>query len=413
MTEKIKQRRQFWVILIIVFIGFVGISMPYLIFPALFLNPAYSILPASWSPSSHALFLGIALAVYPLGQFIGSPILGALSDDYGRKQLLSGSLLITAVCNLLTGIAIEWQSLGLLIASRFAAGLMEGNIAIARAMAADIKTISKHETFGKINAAISIAYLLGPFLGGLLTDKNLLESLTTSTPFYSICVLFFCLAALSALVLERAAPAASVKARTFWERINFIKRMSVLFSNKRLQFLILISTAFTLAVDIFYEFAPVYLTVKWTLGPAQLVFYNGALCLALVVGNGWLPTFFTSRISNRLAIFYSIGGLALFLIGIVLVNSTFLMMALFALSGLVIGLAVTLLTVQISDSVSDTIQGEVMGVQLSLRVLGDAIICLFGGALLLLSPKLVLIAAAAMCIGAIAYLRFFPKEGMK
>ena len=50
----------------IVFLGFLGISMPYLIFPALFLNPAYSILPTDWSESSHALFLGITLADTPL-----------------------------------------------------------------------------------------------------------------------------------------------------------------------------------------------------------------------------------------------------------------------------------------------------------------------------------------------------------
>ena len=197
-----KQKRQFWVILVIVFIGFLGISMPYLIFPSLFLNPAYSILPESWGGSSRALFLGITLAAYPLGQFIGSPILGSLSDDYGRKQLLSGSLLISAICNLFSGLAIEWHHLGLLIASRFAAGLMEGNVAIARAMAADITTISKHETFGKINAAASIAYLLGPLLGGLMTEKDLFEDLTFSTPFYFTCILFFCLAGLSAITLK-------------------------------------------------------------------------------------------------------------------------------------------------------------------------------------------------------------------
>ena len=129
-----EQKRQLWVILLIVFLGFLGISMPYLIFPALFLNPAYAILPESWSASSHALLLGITLAVYPLGQFLGSPILGALSDDYGRKQLLTASLVMTAICNLFTGFAIVWQQLGLLILSRFLAGLMEGNIAIARAM---------------------------------------------------------------------------------------------------------------------------------------------------------------------------------------------------------------------------------------------------------------------------------------
>lgn len=403
MTEKRKQKRQFWVILVIVFFGFVGISMPYLIFPALFLNPAYSIVPASWSHSSRALLLGVTLAAYPLGQFIGAPILGSLSDDYGRKRLLSGSLLITALCTLLTGLAIEWQHLGLLIASRFTAGLMEGNIAIARAMAADLTSISKHKSFGKINAVTSIAFLLGPLLGGLLTEKDLSEDFTTSTPFYFTCILFFCLAGLSVLILETDVVNTRIEKQSFWQRINLFKRLSTLFLNKRLQFLMIISTCFTLAVDIFYEFGPVYLTVKWALSPGQLVLYNGVLCLALAAGNGWLPSLVSSRVSNRLAIIYSIGGLAFFLIGMVLTNSTFVMISLYVLSGFVIGLAVTLLTVKISNSAPDNIQGEVMGVQISLRVLGDAIICLFGGALLLLSSKLILIIAAVMSIGAMLY----------
>ncbi|MBS3905084.1 MAG: MFS transporter [Simkania sp.] len=403
MAEQKKQKMQFLVILTIVFLAFIGISMPYLIFPALFLNPSYSILPVGEGASNQALFLGITLAAYPLGQFIGSPILGALSDDYGRKPLLSGSLAISALCNLLTGFAIEQHYLGLLIISRFTAGLMEGNIAIARAMAADITTISKHETFGKINATASIAFLVGPLLGALMADKSLWESLTTATPFYSIAILFFCLSLLSLLLLEKTVIRTPTKVQTFWQRIHLIKRMSVLFSNKHLQFLMIISTCFTLAVDIFYEFGPVHLTIQWALAPVQLIIYNGVLCLGLAAGNGWLPTLLSKHISNRLAILSSIGGFTLCLIGVVLTKSTFLMITLFGLSGLAIGLAVTLLTVNISNSIPDTIQGEVMGTQVSLRVLGDAIICLFGGTLLLLSSKLILIAAAIMCACATIY----------
>lgn len=403
MQEAKKQKQQFLVILIIVFLGFLGVSIPYLIFPALFLNPEYSILPSGLGGSAPALLLGITLAAYPLGQFIGSPILGALSDDYGRKPLLSGSLLLSAFCNLLTGFAIGWQHLTLLIVSRFAAGLMEGNISIARAMAADIKSISKHKTFGKINAVASIAFILGPLIGGVMADKSLIANVTAATPFYVICVLFLGLAALSALVLKNAELNLSNEIKTFWQRMNIIKRMAELFSNRRLQFLMITSTLFTLAVDVFYEFSPVYLTVKWSLGPSELIIYNGVLSAGLAIGNGWLPSFCSSRISNRLAILYSICGMALFLIGMVLVSSTWMMLLLFTLSGLVIGLAVTLITVKISDSVSGSIQGEVMGVQLSLRVLGDAVICLFGGALLLLSSKLILIVAAAIAIGAMVY----------
>jgi MFS family permease len=378
--------------------------MPYLIFPSLFLNPDYSILDASWNESSRAILLGVTLAAYPLGQFIGSPILGSLSDDYGRKRLLWGSLLVSAVCNLFTGFAIAWHNLELLILGRFLAGLMEGNIAIARAMAADLKLISKHEAFGKINAAASIAYLIGPLLGGLMTDTNLSASLTTSTPFYFICMLFIFLAGLSAMVLKNEEPGKKIAPRTFLERINLIKRLSQLFSNKWLQFLIITSTCFTLAVDIFFEFGPVFLTVKWSLNPAQLVLYNVVLCLSLIAGNGWLPAFIASRmISNRSAIIYSTGGFTLLLIGMVLTDSSEVMIGLFILSGFVIGLASTLFTVKISNSVPDSIQGEVMGVQTSLRVLGDALICLSGGALLLLSSKIILIAAAFLSIASTAY----------
>lgn len=394
-----RQTRQFRIILIIVFLGFLGISMPYLIFPALFLNPEYSILPANWDDSSRSLFLGITLAAYPLGQFIGSPILGSLSDDYGRKKLLSGSLLLSAFCNLFTGIAIAWQNLTLLVVSRLIAGIMEGNIAIARAMAADLRTIPKHHSFGKINAVTSIAFILGPLLGGVMADKNFFEWLTVSTPFYFICIFFFCLTGLSIVVLENhEAINPSTKALTFWQRLHLINRLSSLFSNKRLQFLMLISTCFTLAIDIFYEFGPVHLTLKWELGPSELVLYNGILCLSLAIGSGILAHFFSSRVSNRLAVLIAMGVLVLILIGVALADSAFPMMMLFGMSGLLIGLTTTLLTVKISDSVSETIQGEVMGVQMSLRVLGDAMICLLGGALLLLSSKLILMAAAGICM---------------
>lgn len=402
MAAESQQRQQFWVILIIVFLGFLGISMPYLIFPALFVNPAFSILPASWTESSRALFLGITLAAYPLGQFFGSPILGSLSDDYGRKHLISITLLISAFCNLLSGYAIADQQLTLLIVSRFLAGLMEGNIAIARAMAADLTLLSKHDTFGKINAVTASGYLIGPLLGGLLSDRNLSQHLTIATPFYCITILFFCLAGLSTLVLKKAS-SPPVQARSFWQRINLINRLKSLFSNKYLKFLMIISTSFTLAVDIFYEFAPVYLTIKWSLDPAQLVSYNAILCFALVIGNGWMPSFLSTRVSIRGSIISSIGSFALLLLGIVLTDSTIVMMLLFILCGLAIGVSTTLITVKISNAVPDAIQGEAMGVQMSLRVLGDAIICLFGGVLLFLSSKLILILAAILSALTMAY----------
>ena len=167
----------------------------------------------------------------------------------------------------------------------------------------------------------------------------------------------------------------------------------------------IVSTCFTLAVDIFYEFGPVYLTIKWMLTPSQLIFYNGILCLGLAIGNGWLPVFISSRAPSRLSIISAIGAFSILLIGIIFTDSNFFMLTWFALCGLAIGLTVTLLTVKISNSVSDSVQGEVMGTQLSLRVLGDGIISLFGGILLILSPKIILVVAAGISLVAMIYYR--------
>src|SRR3990167_8241295 len=380
MESKKAQKRQFFVVLMIVFLGFFFISMPYLIFPALFLNPVYSILSPETSSLTRSLLLGVTLAAYPLGQFIGSPILGALSDDYGRKGIMFTSLLVTSLASLFSGFAIRFEHLSLLIFSRFIAGLMEGNIAIARAIAADLKGLPKHQTFGKINATTATAYLIGPLVGGL----------------------FFCIAILSSLVLHKSLPSKK-KERTFKERVHFPRRMKGLFANPQLKSLILTSTFFTLAVDIFYEFGPVFLTVQWMYAPSQLIFYSAILCLGLMAGNGWLPTFVSQRTVQRWPIFGAMFAFALLVAGIVGIAIPSAIILLFFLSGLVIGLAVTLLTVKISDAASDRIQGEVMGVQVSLRVLGDAIICLFGGVLLILSSQLILLFASLLSLFALVY----------
>lgn len=398
-----KHKQQFWIILFIVFLSFLGISVPYLIFPALFLNPDYAILPASWSYSSHVLLLGITLAAYPLAQFFGAPILGALSDDYGRKPILSVSLLISALSSLSTGFAIAKQNLVLLIISRFIAGLMEGNIAIARAMAADIKTLSKHETFGKINAAASIAYILGPILGATLADKNVVSWFNTATPFYCISFFFVGLTILSLFVLLETAAVSTKPQQTIAQRMNLWKRLSVVFANKHLKFFLITSTLFSFAVDIFYEFGPVYLTLKWMLGPPQLIYYNGILCFALALGNGYLPTLFSKKFPSRPLVFCSTTAFILLITAMLFAETTYAMMLIFGLAGLAIGVEMTFITVKVSNAASESMQGEALGVQMSLRVLGDGLICLLGGVLLIVSAKLILGLSIVVALATLIY----------
>ncbi len=396
------KNKQLLIILVIVFFGFVGLSIPYLIFPALFLNPEYSILPIGTTETQAGLYLGSTLAAYPLGQFLGSPILGALSDSHGRRKILVVSLAISALFSLLSALALSWKMLWLLIISRFFTGLMEGNISIARAMAADIKELDKLAAFGKINAACYLSFIIGPLLGALLSDKNLYQGFTLSTPFYLISTVFLLLAIIAFLSIKKVKTSTTSK-QTVWQAINFVDKIIPLFKIPQIKLLLLTGSLYTLAIDIFYQFGPVYLTKKWLLSPTLLTTYNSLLCITLMIGSVLLARRLAKQYSFHKIIISASVFLFICLISIVITNQPIVMLMLFGLIGFGIGVGSTTLSVQLSNAASDNIQGQVMGVQQSLRVAGDALICIIGGALLSLSPIIMLLLAAFISIGALFY----------
>jgi MFS family permease len=74
---------------LVVFIGFLGYSLMITVFTPLILRDDGGMLASSTSLATRTLVLGGVLAVYPLAQFVGSPILGALSDRFGRRPVCS------------------------------------------------------------------------------------------------------------------------------------------------------------------------------------------------------------------------------------------------------------------------------------------------------------------------------------
>ncbi len=113
------------------------------------------------------LAIGISVAVYSLMQFLFNPIVGRLSDRYGRRPVILISLSLTALSYVIFSFA---DSFFLLLLSRILAGLGGANIGAAQAYIADITP--PHERakgMGLIGAAFGLGFVFGPFLGGILS----------------------------------------------------------------------------------------------------------------------------------------------------------------------------------------------------------------------------------------------------
>lgn len=129
----------------------------------------------------------LLLSVYAITQFIFAPIIGNLSDRFGRRPVLLSSLIGFGIDYIFLALA---PSYGWLFAGRIVAGITGASITTAAAYIADVSTIeTRAKNFGMIGAAFGLGFIIGPALGGLLA------SFGTRAPFYAAA----CLCLLNAL----------------------------------------------------------------------------------------------------------------------------------------------------------------------------------------------------------------------
>lgn len=111
--------------------------------------------------------LGILTASFSIAQFFATPVLGSLSDKWGRKPLLVISLAGTCLSFLLFA---EARSLIVLFGARILDGLTGGNVSVAQAMVSDTSTSKdRAKKFGILGSAFGFGFVIGPAIGGILT----------------------------------------------------------------------------------------------------------------------------------------------------------------------------------------------------------------------------------------------------
>ena len=123
------------------------------------------------NPAEQTRWYGVIAFAFALASFFGSPILGALSDRYGRRPILLLGFCGLALNFFATALA---TSIWMLIVSRVIGGAMQANAAVANAYVADITPPEQRaKRFGLLGAMFGIGFILGPVIGGVLGGINL------------------------------------------------------------------------------------------------------------------------------------------------------------------------------------------------------------------------------------------------
>jgi DHA1 family tetracycline resistance protein-like MFS transporter len=311
------------------------------------------------------------MASYSLAQFVFSPLLGRLSDRFGRRPVLLISLAISVLSYLWLGFA---NALWMLFAARLISGAGAGNIAAAQAYISDVTTPeTRAKGMGMIGAAFGLGFTIGPALGGLVAGSEP-SGEALARPAFLAAALSLLAFFLASLWLKESLPPEARKATARPSRWRLARDLWTRHNLRQLILLLFITiSAFAGMETTFALWANS--TFGW--GPAQvggIFLYVGVV---LVVTQGVLIGRLSKRFGEARLVTAGAAMIALGLIGLPLALALWRLLIVNALLALGMGLLNPSLTSLISQQADVDERGGVLGVSQSAsslaRILGPAI----------------------------------------
>ena len=350
-------------VILVVFIDLLGFS---LILPLL---PYYA---ATFG--ANGFVTGLLVASYAAMQFIGAPLLGRMSDRYGRRPILLLSIAGTSIGFLVLGFA---NALWMLFASRIIDGLTGGNLSVAQAYISDVTDAQdRAKGLGLVGAAFGLGFIIGPVSGGLLSQwgYGVPAFAAAALSLVNLLLVYFWLP--ESLTPEKRAemperrPAVNLNALLVALRRPFTGSLLITRFFFGLAFAIL-QTIFAL-----YALSRFHLTAVQT---GYILTYVGVLS---VVTQGFLVGRITRRVREDILIGVCVVVMAFGLLGWALAPSVLFLLVIMAPTAVAGGLLNTILTSTLTKAVEPHEIGGIIGVSTSIESLTRVIAPILGGYLL-------------------------------
>lgn len=306
-----------------------------------------------------ALWGGVLMTVFAVMQFGFGPVIGNLSDRFGRRPVLLVSLFVMALDYLVMALA---GSIWLLLAGRVLGGITAATHSTANAYVADIsRPEEKAGNFGLIGAAFGIGFILGPLIGGLLGE------LGTRAPFYAAAGLSALNFLFGALVLKETVTD-KIRRPFRWARANPLGALRQMSKLPGIAPLLAIYFIYSVAMYVYPSIWSYFTQERFDWGPQTIGLSLALYGLMTAIVQGGLTRPILSRFGNRKTVVYShVFDMITFALMAVLTNGTLvLILTPIAAFGSVLTPALTAL---MSRMAGDDQQGELQGVLASLSAL--------------------------------------------
>lgn len=392
-----------------VFLDLLGLGIIIPILPALLLDPINGILPITYTFSNRSILFGFLIAAYPLAQFFGAPILGTLADQKGRKRILLISLLGTVVGYVIFIIGILTSDIYLLFLGRIVDGFTGGNISIAQSAIADVSTEeTKSKNFGLIGMAFGLGFIIGPYIGGKLSDSSIVSWFNYATPF----ILTIVLAIINVLLVARNFPETlHIKKGTKVSLFTGFKNIKKAFSFKNLRVMFLVVFLLTVGFNFFTQFFQVFLYGKFKFTQSQVGDFFAYMGFWIAISQGAILRPLSKKFKPAKILRYSIILLALSFPFLLIPHDRVWLYLVVPFIAIFQGLNQPNGIAIISNLVDKDKQGEILGINQSISSIAQAVPPIIAGFVTSVNLNIpTWFAAGATLLAWLVFMIFFREE---
>lgn len=396
-------------IFLTVFMDLLGLTLIIPILAPLLID-SHDLLGPEVTEISRNWIYGIVIGIFSLCQFVGAPLLGSASDRVGRKKVLYITLSGTLFGYLVIAYAIWMGSLPLLLVGRAIQGLSAGNISVIYSSIADISTPEeKAKNFGLVGVAFGLGFIIGPVMGGVLSDPDIVSWFSFVTPFLvSAALVMINLIMVYALFPEtnlNRNPSAPVAV------LAGLQNLGRAFTSADLRAIFIVVFFFTFGFTFFTQFIQVYLIRDFHFDQADIGYLFGYIGFVIAFTQGLLVRYLSGKVAPANILRVSLLCLSVAFILLLIPDQTLGLYLLLPLVAINQGVANPNISATVSNMAPAHLQGQTLGMQQSVQSLAQVIPPLIGGAALSISASSPIWLASISIL--LAWLAFIFQFGWK